>query len=218
MAFKVPVPIPVNSLRRIRKQPGANALADANNWQAAEFPFSTQQEISILSVPSNATLSTWLAGPPAHPYMFVRAQDTNHVLPYTTLEFTLIADDVGPSPNTAFQCNMGLDTGMTSAQARDSVVQQINAFAADFGRTIPNLRSLRAVPVVSEPSALIIRMPFGMLGFPVIAESTPLGTGLGARTAGVDNALAFGILGKRRHIYGVRDALNGPYYGPVPPT
>lgn len=218
MVFKVPAPIPLNSLRRLRKQPGANALADANNWQDAGFPYSTQQEIQITQVPSNATLSTWLAGPPSHPFMHITVQDTAHVLPFTTLAFTLIADDVAPSPNTAFECNMGLDTGMTATQARDSVVTQINDYARTFGQLYPNLRSLHAVPVITQAAALVIRMPFGMTGFGVFTEASPVGTAPSNRTAGVDNPLAFGILGRRRHIFGARNALFGPYYGPVPPT
>src|SRR5512136_2100867 len=214
MVFKIPVHLPRQAIKRLPRPAPLN-------WNPtilpSGFPYSTQQEIEWL-IPSNAALSTWMAGPPSHPYQFLRVQDHQQVLPYTTLTFTLIADDVGPSPNTAFECNMGLDTGMTGQQARDSVVAQINDYARTFGQLYPNLRSLHAVPVLTQPQALIIRMPWGMTGFGVFTEASPVGTAPSNRTAGVDNPLAFGILGRRRHIFGARNALFGPYYGPVPPT
>lgn len=218
MVNRVPVNLPLRSLRRLPSQPGANALADANNFVTPGFPHSTQQDISITHCPSNAGLSAWMAGPPSHPYWYITVQDTHRVLPYTTLKFTVIADDVGPSPSTPYQCNMGLETGMTSGEARDSLVQQINAFAQQFGRADPNLASLHAVPMASEPDAMVIRLPWGMTGFANFTEQSPLAVVPSTRTAGVDRPLSYGILGKRRHIFQVRNGIFGPYYGPVPPT
>src|SRR5512136_246509 len=213
MVFKIPVHLPRQAIKRLPRPAPLN-------WNPtilpSGFPYSTQQEIEWL-IPSNAALSTWMAGPPSHPYQFLRVQDHQQVLPYTTLTFTLIADDVGPSPNTAFECNMGLDTGMTATQARDSVILQIRAWVAQFGAFDTNLRSLDAVPGATG-NVLILRMPFGMTGAASITHAEPLGNDPSPRIAGSDNPLAFGILGKRRHIFGVRNALNGPYYGDVPPT
>jgi hypothetical protein len=90
-----------------------------------------------------------------------------------------------------------------------------------FGKLFPAMASLKAVigPTLNPfEYSLIIRMPFGMLGAASLTYTGPISGSALARYSGVDNPLAYGLIGKRRHVFGVRDANRHAYYGPVPPT
>jgi hypothetical protein len=210
MPFKVPnVRFPQHAIRRLPRQASA-----------VHYPYSCQQEI-VVTCPSNAQLSTWLDGPPSHSRLTILLQDFDRVLPFTTLTFTSVADDEGPAPHTGFECNMTTETGAGSQDVRDYWIEQINDYATQMATRYPNMRSLKALTV----STLIpgfyrmrILMPFGMIGAAGPIYSGPVSGEARAEFSGVDNPTVYGILGKRRHVFGVKNPLLGPYYGPVPPT
>lgn len=212
---QIPVHFPRGAIRRMMRTPPTALSVPLPSLPP--WPYSAQQEIAWIMT-SNQYLSSWMAGPPSHSYMYLEVTDNNRVLPYTTLRFTIIANDVGPSPSTPYECNMGLETGMTDVQARDSIVAQIRQYAATMGETLPNMRSLDAVPRSDQGNTLLIRMPLGMVGAASITSSGPITTSATARYAGVDRPLVYGILGKRRHIFQPRPPLGGAYYGQKPIT
>jgi len=57
-----------------------------------------------------------------------------------------------------------------------------------------------------------------MLGSASFVYSGPISGDADAGFYGVNNPLAYGLIGKRRHVFGVRDVNRHAYYGPVPPT
>jgi hypothetical protein len=207
--FKTPSHYPEKALRRLPRQ----ALR-------VRWPYSCQQEIVFIT-PSNAQIATWMTGPPTHPNLSILVQDMSRILPFTTLDFTVTANSVGPNTPEAFECACGVDTGDTNLQVRDKLIAQINEYAFTFGQRFPELRSLKAViGPTAHPSeySLIIQMPFGMLGAAAVTYTGPISGDATARYSGVDNPLAYGLIGKRRHVFGVRDVNRHAYYGPVPPT
>jgi hypothetical protein len=207
--FKTPSHYPEKALKRLPRQAARVA-----------WPYSCQQDIVVIT-PSNAQISTWMTGPPTHPYLSILVQDHNRILPFTTLEFTVTANSVGPNTPEAFECACGVDTGDSNLQVRDKLITQINEYAVTFGQRFPEMRSLSAVigPTL-HPSeySLIIRMPWGMLGGASLTYTGPISGSALPGFPGVDNPLAYGLIGKRRHVFGVRDVNRHAYYGPVPPT
>lgn len=175
---------------------------------------SCQQEISVVGFTA-AELAAFQTGPPLEDYASVTVDDVNQILPYTTLEFTVDLDAPFQA-DTEYSCNLFVTTGQTAAQASAQLATQINAYAATWGAVYPDMVSLRSTYVATPTPHFMIYMPFGMLGPASFVYNLPGGIGAAAGGyPGVDNPLIFGILGKRRHVFGVRYPYRDDYYGDV---
>jgi hypothetical protein len=207
--YRAPMTLPPRLVRRIPKQlPKPDPI------------HSSQAEIYWTAVSSDAQIAAWLTGPPSHPCGSLTVDDTHQILPYTTLEFTFKSGGTPFAADTPYQCNLFSSTGQSNAQVRDRFVTQINAYAATWGRLFPDMRSLRAIPtdpVMPGEKSLRIFLPWGMLGAASFTLDGPLSTSVivGANI-GIDNPLFYSILGKRRHVFGIRNPYRPDYYGDQP--
>jgi hypothetical protein len=194
--FRVPVNYPRSAIRRIRSQTDPVPRLK-----------SCQQE-TYLRTSNYADIGTYLATPGASVDLILT--DVDQILPYSTLTFNVDQDSAG-GVDTAYEAYLFLlaaDTTRPLAAVR--LAGQINAWVGIFGAQYPDLSSLRAV---AQGDNVIIYMPWGMLGLASGTYTGPEGVdGFTAGNPGVDNPLAYGILGKRRHIFLCVYPFRGDYY------
>jgi len=201
--FKVPQHFPQSAIRRLPQQ-----AAIVNTLH------SCHQEIVVPGF-TTAELASFKTGPPAADYASLLVRDHNQILPYTTLEF-LIDVDSRYGADTPYACNLWTDTGNTAAQATAQMVAQINVYARVFGVQFPDMANMRARAISGDPdNSFIIYMPWGMLGEADFDWDGPNPEGVLPGNFGVDNPLIFGIIGPRRHVFGVRYPYRDDYYGDV---
>jgi hypothetical protein len=211
--FKLPVHFPPKAIRRIRHQ--APRVSQLQSCQA---------ELN-LKVTSGATLLAWQGvGGITNPYAWATIHDINQILPWTTLEIEIwCASTTGGSPESQWNIPVEVPDASTTMQVANAVVLAVDTWVLHMTHLIPvlpDVASLRAVatPTV-DPDVANVRlyMPWGMLGNPFVSSDGPnIGQPMcPPGNEGVDNPLVFGLIAKRRHVFGVRYPYRDDYYGDV---
>ena len=168
---------------------------------------SCQQE-TYLRASNYADVGTFLLTPGAVVHLVL--DDTDQILPYTTIEFDIKQDVPVPSAPFVFGLFL-LAIDNTRAKAALTLASQINILAGFFGKQFRDMSSMRAV---AQGDNVIIYMPWGVLGPASGFYTGPEGVdGFTSANPGVDNPLIYGILGKRRHISLARFPFRDDYYG-----
>lgn len=166
-------------------------------------PIQTRQQEIIMTVEDSATISAWNIANPATPCSLEIAESETFYLSGSITFWPLQVGDYVPPPNDDSRCNLICQPGWADFEVRNSFVTQINAYAKSMHiATDGYYDSLKAIPMTLPTNQLRILMPIGTEGF---ADSITM-IGVGGYTAvyaGRTIPLAPGIIGPRRHIFGV---------------
>lgn len=192
------IPVPFRALRRLKRQ----ALH-------VDHLHSTQQQFSF-QCSTFAALGAYLATPGND--CTIEVTDTNHVLPYTVLDFELTVTPGSPAFWSASYADFWLTAAdSTAALAAITLAGQFNQYFGLMRQHYPAFASGRARANGNE---LFVELPWGVLGTTSVTATGPLGPeALTNMFPGVDNPLWFGIVGMKRHCFRVPPRYPGPYYG-----
>jgi hypothetical protein len=164
-------------------------------------------------MPTYAQVGTWEATPGQ--FVDIAIDDTQQIMPYTQTAFN-ITQDAPAGANTPYQGYFFLTAAdSTKALAAVTISGQLNAWIATYRAQFPDIGAMYARALNTE---LHIFMPYGMTGTMSASMLGPDNPGaFNPGVPGVDNPLAYGILGKRRHIFLCVYPFRGDYYDLVIP-